>query len=63
LEHLLGEKSFANDISLIDIAQQPSDIEKMKLLNLYNLADYIKNIKKNRNNLIAFGRNSDDKRK
>jgi hypothetical protein len=63
LEHLLGEKTFANDISLIDIAQQPSDIEEMELLNLYKLAYYIKNIKENRNNLIAFDRNSNDKRK
>ena len=63
LEHLLGEKSFANDISLIDITQQPSNYGEKELLNLYNLADYIKNIKENRNILIAFGRNSNDKRK
>ncbi|POY37706.1 hypothetical protein C3L50_14140 [Flavobacterium alvei] len=43
LEHLLGEKSFANDISLIDIAQIPCDYNKLKLMELYNLGAYIKN--------------------
>jgi hypothetical protein len=42
LEHLLGEKSFANDISLIDIAQIPSNTIENELINLYNLASFIK---------------------
>lgn len=46
LEHLLGEKSFANDISLIDIAQIPNDIEGNRLLKLYAISDYIKQLKK-----------------
>lgn len=45
LEHLLGEKSFANDISLIDIAQIPNDIEGNRLLKLYAISDYIKQLK------------------
>lgn len=47
LEHLLGEKSFANDISLIDIAQTPCDNNELKLMDLYNLGAYIENFKGN----------------
>lgn len=47
LEHLLGEKSFANDISLIDIAQTPCDYNELKLIELYNLGAYIENFKEN----------------
>jgi hypothetical protein len=42
LEHLLGEKSFANDISLIDITQLPSNTNEYGLMNLYNLTSFIK---------------------
>ncbi|GEC80084.1 hypothetical protein [Flavobacterium aquatile] len=45
LEHVLGEKSFANHISLIDIAQIPNDYDKLKLIELYNIAVYIEDFK------------------
>lgn len=41
LEHLLGEKLFANDISLIDIAQIPNDYGESRLIELYNIAVYM----------------------
>jgi len=40
-EHLLGEKSFANDIAFIEIEQLTSEMNDIELLDLYNLADYI----------------------
>lgn len=42
LEHLLGEKSFANDISLIDFAQIPSNHKESEFIELYKLRTYIK---------------------
>ncbi|MFV8344655.1 hypothetical protein [Flavobacterium sp. ZB4P13] len=50
LEHLLGEKSFANDISLIDIAQIPSNYKELKFIELYKLGAYIENYKENKIN-------------
>ncbi|SNB33835.1 hypothetical protein [Flavobacterium psychrophilum] len=47
LEHLLGEKSFANDISLIDIEQRSSNIKKSGFINLYKLASFITELKEN----------------
>jgi hypothetical protein len=42
LEHLLGEKSFANDISLIDIAQIPNDYDELELIRLYDVAPFVR---------------------
>ena len=39
LEHLIGEKSFANDIAFIQIAQLQGDQED--IIELYNLKSYI----------------------
>lgn len=39
IEHLIGEKSFANDIAFIEIAQLESNQET--LIELYNLKSYI----------------------
>lgn len=39
IEHLIGEKSFANDIAFIDIAQLEGDDENS--IELYNLKSYI----------------------
>ncbi|WP_310556663.1 hypothetical protein [Flavobacterium sp.] len=44
LEYLLGEKSFANDISLIDIAEIPNNYDKLELTELYSIAFYIKHL-------------------
>ena len=41
IEHLLGEKSFANDVAFIEIDQLTSKINDIELLDLYNLADYV----------------------
>ena len=41
IEHLLGEKSFANDVAFIEIEQLTSKINDIELLDLYNLADYV----------------------
>ncbi|RTZ02730.1 hypothetical protein EKL98_12785 [Flavobacterium bomense] len=49
LEHLLGEKSFANDISLIDIAQIPFNYNELELIELCNLGTYIEKLKGNKN--------------
>ncbi len=45
IEHLVGEKSFANDIAFIEIEQLTSEINNIELLDLYNLADYINTFK------------------
>lgn len=45
LEHLLGEKSFANDISLIDITQIPNNYNELRFIELYKLGAYIEKIK------------------
>lgn len=45
LEHLLGEKSFANDISLIDITQIPNDYNELEFIELCKLAAYIEKLK------------------
>lgn len=42
IEHLIGEKSFANDISFIDIGQLPGHNPELSLTSLYNLATFIK---------------------
>ncbi|WP_310554824.1 hypothetical protein [Flavobacterium sp.] len=44
LEHLLGEKCFANDISLIDITQIPSNYKELRFIELYKLGAYIEKI-------------------
>lgn len=49
LEHLLGEKSFANDISLIDITQIPNDSDELKFIELYKLGAYIEKFKRDNN--------------
>lgn len=49
LEHLLGEKSFANDISLIDIAQIPIDFKELEFIELYKLGAHIEKYKENKN--------------
>lgn len=41
IEHLVGEKSFANDIAFIEIVQLTSEMNNIELLDLYKLADYI----------------------
>lgn len=41
IEHLIGEKSFANDVAFIEIDQLTSKINDIELLDLYNLADYV----------------------
>ena len=41
IEHLIGEKSFANDIAFIEIAQLEGDQED--IIEMYNLHSYIKN--------------------
>jgi hypothetical protein len=45
IEHLVGEKSFANDIAFIEIEQLTSEMNDIELLNLYNLSDYINTFK------------------
>lgn len=45
IEHLIGEKSFANDIAFIEIEQLTSTINDVELLDLYNLADCINTFK------------------
>jgi hypothetical protein len=42
LEHLLGEKSFANDISLIEIAQIPNNYDELELIRLYDVAPFVR---------------------
>lgn len=49
IEHLIGEKSFANNINFIDIDQLPSDVIGFQLIELYNLGAYIKKFKENKN--------------
>ncbi|WP_297868797.1 hypothetical protein [uncultured Flavobacterium sp.] len=39
IEHLIGEKSFANDIAFIEIGQLEGDDENQ--IELYNLKSYI----------------------
>ncbi len=39
IEHLIGEKSFANDIAFIEIGQLDGDDENQ--IELYNLKSYI----------------------
>jgi hypothetical protein len=39
IEHLIGEKSFANDIAFIEIGQLEGDNENQ--IELYNLKSYI----------------------
>ncbi|RVT75382.1 hypothetical protein EOD40_11520 [Flavobacterium sufflavum] len=46
IEHLIGEKSFANDITFIEIGQLTCKMNDVELLDLYNLADYINLFKK-----------------
>lgn len=46
IEHLIGEKSFANDISLIDIDQLNGN--NSEHIELYNLAAYINEFKQNK---------------
>jgi hypothetical protein len=42
IEHLIGEKSFANDLSFIEIDQlKNEDLEDDSLLELYNLKFFI----------------------
>ena len=42
IEHLIGEKSFANDLSFIEIDQQKKeDLEDDCVLELYNLKFFI----------------------
>lgn len=43
IEHLVGEKSFANDIAFIDIEQLTTNI--LNGIELYNLSAYIQNFK------------------
>jgi hypothetical protein len=47
VEHLIGEKSFANNINFIDTDQLPSDVIGFQLIELYNLEAYIKKLKEN----------------
>lgn len=47
IEHLIGEKSFANNINFIDIDQFPMGIIGFRLIELYNLEAYIKKFKGN----------------
>ena len=39
IEHLIGEKAFANDVSFIEIGQLEGDDENQ--IELYNLKSYI----------------------
>jgi len=41
IEYLIGEKSFANDITFIEIGQLNCKMNDIELLDLYNLADCI----------------------
>jgi len=45
IEHLIGEKSFANDIAFIEIGQWEGDDENQ--IELYNLKSYIETEIKN----------------
>ncbi len=45
IEHLIGEKSFANDINFIDLDQLTIGAMQHQLLELYHLADYIREFK------------------
>ncbi len=45
IEHLIGEKSFANDVAFIEIGQLTSKMNDIELLDLHNLADYINTFK------------------
>ncbi len=45
IEHLIGEKSFANDISLIDITQIPNDYDELEFIELCKLPAYIEKLK------------------
>jgi hypothetical protein len=48
IEHLIGEKSFANDLSFIEINQlQSEDVEYDGLIELYNLKFYIDSFEHN----------------
>lgn len=47
IEHLVGEKSFANNINFIDIDQLPMGNIGFRLIELYNLEAYIKKFKGN----------------
>ena len=47
LEHLIGEKAFANDLDYIDIAQLSCSYNSEKTFDLYNLILFIENFKKN----------------
>lgn len=45
IEHLIGEKAFANDINFIDLDQLTVDAMGLQLMELYHLADYIREFK------------------
>jgi hypothetical protein len=46
IEHLIGEKAFANEISFIDLAQLTADTIEPQPIELYFLNDYIRECKK-----------------
>ena len=46
VEHLVGEKTFANDISFIDLAQSTAYTIELQPIELYFLNDYIRECKK-----------------
>lgn len=46
IEHLVGEKTFANDINFIDLAQLAADTIEPQPIELYFLNDYIRECKK-----------------
>lgn len=45
IEHLIGEKAFANDINFIDLDQLTVGAMQHQLVELYHLADYIREFK------------------
>jgi len=46
IEHLIGEKTFANDINFIEIVQLTADTIEPQPIELYFLNDYIREFKK-----------------
>jgi hypothetical protein len=45
IEHLVGEKAFANNINFIDLAQLTADTTELQPIELYFLNDYIREFK------------------
>lgn len=45
IEHLIGENALANDNNFIDLDQLTIDANEFQLIELYQLADYIREFK------------------